>query len=199
MVRTPPIRYRTHRRSPWPIALGVVAVGTLLALTACSSVRAPSGVKAVEQFNVDRYAGHWYELARIDHRFEKGLVNTSAHYSRADDGSVKVLNRGYDPVKDSWREAEGRAQFIDTPSTASLKVSFFGPFYGGYHVVALDEDYRWSMVVGSSLDYLWILSRTTTLPDGVRERLLAKAEALGVDVSKILWIPQNDAAAAPRS
>lgn len=199
MVRTSPIRYRTHRRSPWPIALGAVAVGALLALTACSSVRAPSGVKAVEQFNVDRYAGHWYELARIDHRFEKGLVNTSAHYSRSDDGSVKVVNRGYDPVKDSWREAEGRAQFIDAPSTASLKVSFFGPFYGGYHVVALDEDYRWSMVVGSSLDYLWILSRTTTLPDGVRERLLAKAEALGVDVSKILWIPQTDAATAPRS
>ncbi|RYF00793.1 MAG: lipocalin [Comamonadaceae bacterium] len=198
MARHAPIRYRTHRRSPWPLALGAIAAGALLTLAACSSVRAPQGVQAVGNFNVDRYAGHWYELARIDHRFEKGLVNTSAHYSRAQDGSVTVVNRGYDPAKDRWREAEGRARFIEDPATASLKVSFFGPFYGGYHVVALDDDYRWSMVVGSSLDYLWILSRTKTLPDGVRERLLAKAQALGVDVGQILWIPQ-DGSPAPQS
>lgn len=198
MARHTPIRYRTHRRSPWPLALGAIAAGALLTLAACSSVRAPQGVQAVTPFNVDRYAGHWYELARIDHRFEKGLVNTSAHYSRSPDGSVKVVNRGYDPAKDRWREAEGRARFIEDPATASLKVSFFGPFYGGYHVVALDDDYRWSMVVGSSLDYLWILSRTKTLPDGVRERLLAKAQALGVDVGQILWIPQ-DGSPAPQS
>lgn len=197
MDRPLPIRYRTHRRSVWPLALGAIAAGALLTLAACSSVRAPQGVQAVEHFNVDRYAGHWYELARIDHRFEKGLVNTSAHYSRSQDGSVKVVNRGYDPAKDKWREAEGRAVFIEDPATASLKVSFFGPFYGGYHVVALDDDYRWSMVVGSSLDYLWILSRTKTLPDGVRERLLAKAQALGVDVSQLLWIPQ-DGSPAPQ-
>lgn len=198
MPRPQPVRYRTHRPARWPWALGAVALGAAVALTACSSVRAPQGVQPVAKFNVDRYAGHWYELARIDHRFEKGLVNTSAHYSRAQDGSVKVVNRGYDPAKDRWREAEGRALFVENPTTASLKVSFFGPFYGGYHVVELDDDYRWSMVIGSSLDYLWILSRTTTLPDGVRERLLAKAQSLGVDVNKILWVPQ-DGSAAPRA
>ncbi len=199
MVRQPPIRYRTHRRPIWPLAIGAAALGALLTVTACSSVRAPAGVQPVGRFNVDRYAGHWYEVARIDHRFEKGLVNTSAHYSRNEDGSIKVVNRGYDPERGRWREAEGRARFVEDPGTASLKVSFFGPFYGGYHVVALDEDYRWSLVIGSDLDYLWILSRTPTLPEGVREQLLDKARALGVDTDKVLWVPQGQPAPDLRS
>jgi len=199
MVRQPPVRYRTHRRPIWPLAIGAAALGALLTVTACSTVRAPAGVQPVSRFNVDRYAGHWYEVARIDHRFEKGLVNTSAHYSRNGDGSVKVVNRGYDPERGRWREAEGRARFVEDPGTASLKVSFFGPFYGGYHVVALDDDYRWSMVIGSDLDYLWILSRTPTLPDGVREQLLDQARALGVDTAKVLWVPQGQPAPDLRS
>lgn len=193
MARSPALRYRTHRRPPlWPLALGAAAVGAALAYSASASVRAPRGVEVVEDFNVDRYAGHWYELARIDHRFEKGLVQTSAHYSRGPDGSVQVLNRGFDPARKRWREARGRAVFTGSPDKASLKVSFFGPFYGGYHVVALDEEYRWAMVVGASLDYLWILSRTPTLPRGVRPRLLAQARAMGVDMDRIVWVPQDE-------
>ena len=175
----------------WPIALaGAAAVATLLTLSACAT-RPPEGVEPVTPFDVDRYAGHWMELARIDHRFERGLIQTSAEYNRNDDGTIKVVNRGYDPKKKEWREAVGKARFVGEPTRAALKVSFFGPFYGGYNVVALDPNYQWAMVVGSDLDYLWILSRTPTLPPGVRNRLLAKARAMGVDIDKVLWVDQG--------
>jgi apolipoprotein D and lipocalin family protein len=98
-----------------------------------------------------------------------------------------VVNRGYDPVRKEWKEAEGTARFVDEPTRAALKVSFFGPFYGGYNVVALDENYQWAMVVGSTKDYLWILSRTPTLPGDVRNHLLERAQALGIDVRRIWW------------
>jgi apolipoprotein D and lipocalin family protein len=180
---------RPHRR--WPIALaGAAAVATVLALSACAA-RVPAGVQAVDGFDFERYAGRWLELARIDHRFERGLVQTSAEYSRNADGSVRVVNRGFDPKKKVWREAVGKARFLGDPGTAALKVSFFGPFWGGYHVVALDPNYQWAMVVGSDLDYFWILSRAQALPPGVRNRLLAKARAMGVDVDKVLWVDQG--------
>ncbi len=188
------MRQRTEpvsRHRSWPIALaGAAAVATLLALSACAT-RAPDGAQAVTDFDVDRYAGRWLELARIDHRFEKGLIQTTAEYSRSADGTVRVVNRGFDPEKKQWKEAEGKAKFVGDPKTAALKVSFFGPFYGGYNVVALDPNYQWAMVIGSDLDYLWILSRVPTLPPGVRNRLLAKARALGVDVDKVHWVDQG--------
>lgn len=193
-------RYRTHRTPMWPLALGLGVVAALVTFTATAAVKTPPGVVAVADFNPDRYLGHWYEVARIDHIFEKGLVRTSATYSRNPDGTVKVYNRGYDPLRERWRDATGRAEPIDGLTRGAFKVSFFGPFWSGYHVVALDSDYRWSMVIGSKLDYLWILSRTPTLPPGVRERLLEQARALGVDVDRILWVPQGDSdAPAPAS
>lgn len=186
--RTLPVA--SHRRR-WPIALaGAAAIATALTLSACAT-RAPHGVQAVSDFDFDRYAGHWLELARIDHRFERGLVQTSAEYSRNPDGSVRVVNRGFDPKKNAWREAVGKARFLGDAHTAALKVSFFGPFWGGYHVVALDPNYQWAMVVGSDLDYFWILSRAPALPPGVRNRLLAKARALGVDIDKVHWVDQG--------
>lgn len=196
-------RYTTHRRTPiaTPLVLGAAAAaaGAAAALYLRANVRPPSGVQPVRGFNIDRYAGHWYEVARIDQRFERGLVRTSAHYSRRGDGSLRVVNRGYDPERGRWREAEGRAEFLGDTGTGALKVSFFGPFYAGYFVAALDEDYRWAMVIGPRLDALWILSRTPTLHAVVRERLLARARALGVDVGRILWVPQDDASAPVRS
>jgi apolipoprotein D and lipocalin family protein len=83
----------------------------------------------------------------------------TATYAERDDGGVSVLNRGFDPVAGTWKEAQGRAYFLEGPDIASLKVSFFGPFYGGYHVFALEPDYRWAMVAGPTRDYLWILAR----------------------------------------
>lgn len=179
------------RHRGWPIALaGAAAIATLLTLSACAA-RPPAGAEPVGSFDVERYAGHWVELARIDHRFERGLIQTRAEYRRNADGTIKVINRGYDPKKKEWRESVGKARFVGEPTRAALKVSFFGPFWGGYNVVALDPNYQWAMVVGSDLDYFWILSRTPSLPPGVRNRLLAKARAMGVDIDKVLWVDQG--------
>lgn len=180
------------RRNLWlPATLGAAALLSVLALSACAT-RVPAGVQPVA-FDVDRYAGHWYEVARIEHFFEKGLIRTSADYSRNADGTIKVLNRGFDPASQRWKESVGKARFVGAPSEAALKVSFFGPFYGGYNVVALDPQYQWAMVVGSSLDYFWILSRTPTLAQDVKDQLMAQAIALGVDEQKVLWVLQDGA------
>ena len=185
-MRLPP----PSRRSPWlPVALGAAVLLSVLALSACAT-HTPAGVQPVS-FDVDRYAGHWYEVARIDHFFEKGLVRTSADYSRNADGTIKVVNRGFNPARQQWKEAVGKARFVGEPTQAALKVSFFGPFYGGYNVVALDPQYQWAMVVGSSLDYFWILSRTPTLAQSVKDQLMAQARALGVDEQRVLWVLQD--------
>ena len=110
----------------------------LLGLSACSTTP-PEGVSPVTPFDLTRYEGKWYELARLDHSFERGLSDVSASYRAQPDGSVEVINRGYDTQRSAWRQAVGRALFTGAPNTASLKVSFFGPFYGGYHIAALDE------------------------------------------------------------
>lgn len=175
-------------RAHWRLLVGgATAMVALLVLSACSTPRTPEGIQPVAGFDVDRYAGHWHEVARIENSFERGLSLTTATYSRNADNTIKVVNRGYDLVRKQWKEAEGRAEFVGSPDRAALKVSFFGPFYGGYNVVALDENYQWAMVVGSSTDYVWVLSRTPTLPWHVREHLMERAQALGVDVSKIVW------------
>ena len=150
-----------------------------LTLAACSTAP-PEGVRPVTSFDINRYLGQWYEIARLDHSFERGMSDVNATYQLQEDGSVKVINRGYDMQRQAWKEAIGRALFIGDPGTASLKVSFFGPFYGGYHVIALDQqNYRWSLVAGPDRDYLWILARDKTLPAEVREQLLSQAKALG--------------------
>ena len=174
--------------APWHLAAGIAALVAVLALSACSTPRTPEGIQPVTGFDVNRYTGHWHEVARIDHAFERGLTQASATYTRNPDGeSLQVVNRGYDPVRKEWKEAVGTARFLGEPTRAALKVSFFGPFYGGYNVVALDENYQWALVVGSSTDYVWILSRTPTLPAHVREHLLERARAMGIDVNRILW------------
>ncbi|UBQ43378.1 lipocalin family protein [Comamonas thiooxydans] len=141
-------------------------------------------------FDAKRYMGTWYELARIEHSFEKGLTQVSAQYSLNDDGTVAVVNRGYDASKKEWRQANGKAQFLGDPSIAALKVSFFGPFYGGYNVVGLDDQYQTSLVIGNSLDYFWLLSRSKIIPEQHFRRLLEKAQSLGVDLSQVQVVPQ---------
>ena len=171
------------------ILRATLALTVLLGAVACSTTP-PAGMTPVAPFEIARYAGKWYEIARLDHSFERGLSDVSATYNAQPDGSVEVINRGYDGTK--WRQAVGRALFTGDPKRASLKVSFFGPFYGGYHVVALDQrDYRWAMVVGPDRDYLWILARDKALPASVREQLLSRASELGIDVSRLLWVNQT--------
>ena len=156
------------------------------------AVAPPSGVTPITGFELDRYLGKWYEIARLDHSFELGLSDVSATYSPRDDGGIRVLNRGYDERAGIWKDAEGRAYFIGEPRVGSLKVSFFGPFYGGYHIIALDkENYSWAMIGGPSRDYLWILARTRQLPPAVLEDLLQKAKALGFATDQLIAVKQN--------
>lgn len=162
-----------------------------LSLSACST-SPPEGLHPVGSFDIHRYLGRWYEIARLDHSFERGMSDVQATYALMDDGSVKVINRGYDTQRQAWKEAVGRALFIGDSSIGSLKVSFFGPFYGGYHVIALDrQNYRWSLVAGPDRDYLWILARDKILPDEVRMQLVDQAKALGFATDKLIWVAQQ--------
>jgi apolipoprotein D and lipocalin family protein len=171
-----------------PIRSVFLALIFTLTLAACSTAP-PEGIRPVTSFDLNRYLGQWYEIARLDHVFERGMSDISANYQLQDDGSVKVINRGYNTQRQVWKEAIGRALFVGDSDTASLKVSFFGPFYGGYHVIALDQQsYRWSLVSGPDRDYLWILSREKTLPAEVREQLVSQAQALGFATDKLIWV-----------
>lgn len=162
----------------------------VLLLNACTSI--PDGVEPVTPFDSDRYLGTWYEIARFDHSFERGLSRVTATYSKREDGGIKVLNRGYSAKSDSWDEAEGRAYFVSDENTGHLKVSFFGPFYASYVVAALDQKgYEYALVSGPDFDYLWILARTPTISDEVKNELLDKATELGFDISQFIFVDQS--------
>jgi len=144
----------------------------------------------VKELNIQRYLGTWYEIARFDHRFERGLVGVTATYSMRDDGKIKVLNQGYKNSLDGeLSAAEGKAKLTDQPG--KLKVSFFWIFYGDYLVMELDENYQWVLIGSSSDKYLWILSRTPKLDDNVKNLILHKAEKRGYDTSKLIWVEQR--------
>ena len=150
---------------------------------------APKNIYPVTQFQLERYLGTWYEIVRQDHAFEEGLSEVTATYSMREDGGVAVLNRGYSAEDKAWREAEGRAYFVNSSNVGHLKVSFFGPFYGAYVIFELDQkDYQYAMISGHSRDYFWLLSRTPTMPEAVKRRLLAKAEALGFPMDKLVTV-----------
>lgn len=156
-------------------------------VSGCTGI--PDGVEAVEGFELERYLGTWYEIARLDHRFERGLSEVTAIYSANEDGSVRVLNRGFDEESAEWEEATGKALMIDRADQGRLKVSFFGPFYGAYNIFELDaEGYRYAMVSGPDRSYLWILSRTPILEAPVLERLLEKARTLGYPVDDLIFV-----------
>ncbi|MBJ6800309.1 lipocalin family protein [Geomonas propionica] len=152
----------------------------------------PERVKPVDNFDVQKYLGNWYEVARLDHSFERGLSRVTAEYSLREDGGLKVINRGYMAKENRWKEATGKAYFADTFDKGYLKVSFFGPFYGSYVIVDLDhENYQYSLVCGPNTNYLWILSRTPEMQASVRDRLVAKAASLGFDTSKLIYVSHN--------
>jgi len=177
------LRGRGRRRARAALALAVAAV---LAV-GCTGV--PDGVEPVRDFDLDRYLGTWFEIARLDHRFERGLTDVSATYTRREDGGVDVRNRGYDPEAGAWQEAIGRAYPIGEPGRGSLKVSFFGPFYAGYHVIALDRaDYRYALVTGPDRGYLWILARERTLAPERLDVLLRIAQDHGYDVDALIFV-----------
>ena len=162
----------------------------LLAVLGCA--QHPKGVEAVGDFDASRYLGRWYEIARLDNFFESGLDNVTAQYSERSDGGISVLNRGYDSEKGEWKEAQGRAYFVDGPQKGALEVSFFGPFFGGYNVIALDrEGYEWAMVCGPDRSYLWILSRQPELSPEIMGRLRKRATDLGFDTEALVVVAHD--------
>ena len=171
------------------LKLMMIIFSIIAILYSCATL--PKGALVIGKFEKERYLGKWYEVARFDFTFEKNLDNTTAEYSIRKDGKIAVKNRGYNYVTKKWQEANGKARFRGEETKAELEVSFFGPFYGAYNVIALDEDYMYALVAGSSLKYLWILSRTKTIPEEVKRDYLKMAEALGYDFNKLIWVEQN--------
>jgi apolipoprotein D and lipocalin family protein len=172
------------------IKMFFAALAAGLMLGSCT--RIPTGLYPVSGFEADRYLGKWYEIARLDHSFERNLSNVTAEYAWRDGGEITVVNRGFDEKKGKWREARGVARFLGDKDLGSLKVSFFGPFWGGYHVIALDkQDYRYSMVTGPNRSYLWILSREKTLEGTLLSDLISRAERLGFDTKELIYVEHN--------
>lgn len=168
----------------------ILSIVLILFLTGCVGI--PEDIKPVENFRLEKYLGKWYEIARLDHSFERGLSRVTADYSLRDDGGVRVLNRGYSAEKNSWKEAEGKAYFVKGSDQGYLKVSFFGPFYGSYVIFELDhEHYQYALVCGPDKSYLWILARSPELEDDIKNVLLKKAAASGFDTDKLIFVDHD--------
>lgn len=161
----------------------------LLIVGACTGV--PDGIQPVADFDTEQYLGTWYEIARLDHSFEEGLSRVTAEYKKQDDGSLKVINRGYNQKKAEWSEAEGRAVFVNEDTSGHLKVSFFGPFYASYVIFDLDPEYQQSYITGYDRDYLWFLSRTPQVSDAAMAKFRARATSAGFDLQDLIVVDHS--------
>lgn len=168
------------------IIVGAVA----LLLSGCGGY--PKNVTPVSDFNLDRYLGTWYEIARLDHSFERGLEQVSAEYTLLPNGKVQVVNRGFSPEKNEWKEAVGKAYLAGTDNEGFLKVSFFGPFYSSYVVFDLDkENYQHAYVSGPNHDYLWFLSRSRSVDDNILKDFVKTAKDKGFDTDSLIYVKQK--------
>ncbi len=167
----------------------------ILLLSSCMGV--PKGIKTIDSFDANQYLGTWYEIARLDHSFERNLDKVTATYSLRDDGGIRVINRGYNSKSKEWKEAEGKAYFVDPANadgthTGKLKVSFFGPFYGAYNIIELDKPYyNYVMLCGPDKSYFWILSRTPQLTYPIKQHLIAQAKEMGFETDKLIYPDQS--------
>ena len=158
-------------------------------LSGCLAV--PDGIEPVDNFELNRYLGKWYEIARLDHSFERGLEAVTAEYSLRDDGGIRVINSGRDSESQVARQAEGRAYFVKEPNFGHLKVSFFGPFFGSYVIFELDENYQYAFIAGNSRDYLWLLARTPEVSDQLINQFIERASKLGFDNDQLIYVLHN--------
>ena len=168
----------------------------VLLIAACSK-EMPQAAKesVVQSVDANQYLGTWYEIARLDNRFEKGLEQVTANYSLEKDGSIKVVNRGYNLEAKEWKEVTGKALFVDPANadgtrTGRLKVTFFWPFYGAYNIIELDKPYYNYALVSGGLNYLWILSRTPQLNYPVKQHLMAQAKEMGFATDELVFVKQ---------
>ncbi|MGB1333504.1 MAG: lipocalin family protein [Porticoccaceae bacterium] len=156
-------------------------------MTSCLSV--PEGVVPVNNFELDRYLGRWYEVARLDHSFERDLQAVTAEYVTRDDGGIKVINSGRNIDSGEIQQAEGRAYFVEDPSIGHLKVSFFGPFFGSYVIFELDQDnYQYAFIAGNTTDYLWLLSRSPKVSQELLEKFKDSATSLGFNLEELIMV-----------
>ena len=156
-------------------------------ISACVNI--PDNVSPVTGFDINQYLGTWYEIARLDHSFERGLERVTAEYSLRDDGGIKVVNRGFDPEKNRWKESIGKAYFLDDSNLGRLKVSFWGPFYSSYNIIDLDKNnYSYSLVCGPNKSYLWILAREPHMEKSLKSELINRAKALGFETDKMIHV-----------
>jgi len=170
-----------------PLAL----LAGLFALAGCTGL--PSGLSAVRDFDVTRFAGTWYAIMRLDHAFERGMTNTRATYGLRDDGTVSVYNRGWNPRRCAWSSVTGTARFREGPDVASFKVTLGSPIAGGLHIIALDkENYQWALASGPTRGYLWILSRSPNMPDEQRKDLMRMARDFGFPVEELVRVDQTE-------
>ena len=163
---------------------------SMLFLSACTSL--PKGIEPVSGFELPKYLGTWYEVARLDHSFERGMEQVTATYEMREDGGVKVTNRGFKTAEQVWDSADGKAFFVDDDTIGHLKVSFFGPFYGSYVVYELDkEGYQYAFITSYNRDYLWFLSRTPKVSDELKQQFTKQAKQLGFAMDEIIWVKQS--------
>lgn len=162
-----------------------------IVLSACLGM--PKNMVPVNEFELERYLGQWYEIARLDHSFERGLEQVTANYSLRKDGGVSVINRGYSTKKEKWKTAEGKAYFVKHESEGYLKVSFFGPFYGTYAVFELDKkNYDYAFVSGPDLSYLWLLSRKPDVDKHVVDKFITMSKDMGFDTNQLIFVNHNE-------
>ena len=174
------------KKEKWLIAAAAGA-GAAAIIYGLSKRDIPKGATAVKPFDRNRYFGKWYEIARMPSRIEKNIRSLTEEYTIREDGFIGVTTKAYNYKKDKWIEATGRMKFAGSENEGMLKVSYFGPFFAAYNILDLDPDYRYTLVSGSGLDYLWILSRETTVPDDIKERFLKRAGEIGFDINKLEW------------
>ena len=159
----------------------------LLLLAGCLGI--PEGITPVSGFHLDKYLGKWYEIARLDHSFERGLDRVTAEYSPRPDGGIRVINRGFSTEENEWKKAEGKVYFVREPHEGYLKVSFFGPFYGSYVIFELDTvSYQYAFVTSSKKTYLWFLSRTSSVSQELINRFVTRSKELGFNTENLIFV-----------
>ncbi|WP_054033216.1 lipocalin family protein [Desulfatitalea tepidiphila] len=168
----------------------LIAAVTFLLLCGCLGY--PATVKPVNGFELEKFLGRWYEIARFDHSFERGLEAVTAEYSAREDGGVRVQNRGFSVETNEWKESIGKAYFVENENIGYLRVSFFGPFYGSYVIFELDkQDYQYAFVTSSKQSYVWFLSRSPTVSKELKSHFKAVLREKGFDPNKLIWVNQK--------
>lgn len=161
----------------------------MLFLNSCTGIA--EGVTPVK-VDQKKYLGEWYEIARLDHSFERGLSEVTARYSTREDGGIKVLNKGLHAKRNKWTDVEGKAYFVKSDDLGHLKVSFFGPFYGSYVIFDLDqEDYQWAYITSYNKNYLWFISRTPTVSKERKQHFLEAAKNYGFKTDQLIFVEQK--------